>query len=344
MSYRDIILNNKQNNTSVPWWPLYAYHYTNVNNAVSILSSGILFSRSYAAKHNLLRTDSASRQVIDMTRTDTLSFVRFYFRPLTPTQYYNEGYKHPQLRYFGDTNANMPVPIFFVFNLEKLLLTPGVQFSDTSQAGSGAPTVSGEEAFSKLNFKKIYSDGPCDKETIKYRHAEILHPNAYAINDSLEAVLCRNAVEQITLLTLLRERSSKAFFQYKDKIKVCKTKMFENNGLFVTGCQYHNATIGISFSDTIAKAKYTADLKEKNGVVHLSPIQLTIILSWMNSRSPNLKTVSMKTDLDYEVPHKIVLEQLPRVTGARTLRIQVSFDDEIMCCMEQSLNDMELIK
>lgn len=344
MTYRDIILNNRTNNSPVSWWPRYAYHYTNVSNAISILTSGYLFSRSYAAKHNLIRTDSASRQVIDMTKTETLSFVRFYFRPLTPTQYYNEGYKHPLLRYYKDTKANMPVPVFFVFNLEKLLMTPGVQFSDTSQAGGGAPMSSGLEAFSQLDFKKIYSDGPCDRDTIKYRHAEILHPNAYAINDSLEAVLCRNAVEQTTLLTLLREKSAKAFYEYKDKIKVCKAKMFENNGLFVTGCQYHNSTIGISFSETNAKANYTAHQKERNEVDHLSPIQLTIVLTWKNTRSPNLKTISMKTDLDYESPQKIVLEQLPRVSGAKTIRIQVSFDDEIMCCMEQSLTDMELIR
>ena len=68
-----------------------------------------------------MRNDNASRQVIDMTNSGVVSKVRFYFRPLTPTQHYNEGYKHPALRYDQDENANVPVPIFLLFDLEKLL-------------------------------------------------------------------------------------------------------------------------------------------------------------------------------------------------------------------------------
>ena len=112
MEYIDIIRDNSEKRSPVSWWPKFAFHYTDVTNAVSILSSGFLYSRADATHLRVMENDNASRQVIDMTDSAVVSKVRFYFRPLTPTQYYNEGYKHPALRYDGDENANVPVPIF----------------------------------------------------------------------------------------------------------------------------------------------------------------------------------------------------------------------------------------
>ena len=45
--YADIIKNNSLH-MPIHWWPLFAYHYTNIENAVSILSMGRLFSRMRA--------------------------------------------------------------------------------------------------------------------------------------------------------------------------------------------------------------------------------------------------------------------------------------------------------
>lgn len=121
------------------WWARYAYHYTDLINAISILTSGHLYSRIQADGKGLMRNDNASRQVIDMTSSRATSYVRFYFRPLTPTQYHNEGYKHPAIRYCGDENANVPVPIFFLFDLEMLLSRQETCFSALTQAGHGNP-------------------------------------------------------------------------------------------------------------------------------------------------------------------------------------------------------------
>ena len=179
--------------------------------------------------------DNASRQVIDMTNISVLSNVRFYFRPLTPTQYFNEGYKHPALRYDNDSKANVPVPIFFLFDLAKLLSFKGVKFSERRQAGRGADLCEGVEEFSKFDFKKIYSKGFDNFEENKpYRHAEILHPDSMNIDICLDTILCRNSVERMTLLNLLRSKNRAQYFKYKDKIKICKLDMFEHNGLYVT--------------------------------------------------------------------------------------------------------------
>lgn len=92
MTYRDVIDRNCQEHSPVKWWPKYAYHYTDIANAVSILYSGCIYSRVHAKELGIMQNDNASKQVIDMTDHATKSSVRFYFRPLTPTQYYNEGY------------------------------------------------------------------------------------------------------------------------------------------------------------------------------------------------------------------------------------------------------------
>jgi RNA:NAD 2'-phosphotransferase (TPT1/KptA family) len=69
MSYKEIILNNEKF-APVRWWPHYAYHYTDIRNAVSILESGMLYSRMQAEELHVMQNDNASRQVIDMTEHD----------------------------------------------------------------------------------------------------------------------------------------------------------------------------------------------------------------------------------------------------------------------------------
>ena len=85
MNYKDIIKENCTSRSDVHWWPQFAFHYTDVKNAVSILSSGRLYSRTNAEKLGIMKNENASRQVIDMTKTAVAAYVRFYFRPLTPS-------------------------------------------------------------------------------------------------------------------------------------------------------------------------------------------------------------------------------------------------------------------
>ena len=55
MSYRDTISDNCKNHSAVNWWPRFAYHYTDITNAVSILSSGFIFSRLDAQKSGVMK-------------------------------------------------------------------------------------------------------------------------------------------------------------------------------------------------------------------------------------------------------------------------------------------------
>ena len=191
-TYAEVIKHNCDSISPVLWWPKFAYHFTDVTHAASILSSGLLYSRNKATALGMMENENASRQIIDITNPDVKTNARLYFRPETPTQFYNEGFKHKGLRY---DDANIPVPIFLLFDLERLLSTPGVQFSEKTQAGQGSQKMSGIEAFKELNFKKIYSSGPfSDLDTTSYRQAEILYPDMLPIDDFIQVVLCRNSI------------------------------------------------------------------------------------------------------------------------------------------------------
>jgi len=84
MSFSEIIKKDYES-FPVKWWTKFAFHYTDISNALSVLQAGKLYSRLYAQEEHLMKNDNASYQVIDITASNAQSYVRFYFRPLTPT-------------------------------------------------------------------------------------------------------------------------------------------------------------------------------------------------------------------------------------------------------------------
>ena len=340
MTYHDIIENNKKI-SDVYWWPNFAFHSTDVSNAVNILKTGKLYSRIKAEENHLMVNENASRQVIDMTTQQAKSYVRFYFRPLTPTHYYNEGYKHHQIRYDGAKTANMPVPIFFAFNLEKLMQTEKVYFSNFSQAGLGSVKYAGIEKFRQLEFDKIYKSGPAEDELMKYRHAELLYPDEYEIRHSLEAILCRNDVEKETLLRLLYEADQKAYQTYKNRVKICKPDMFEKNGLFIDDIIFQENSINIKFADTSYKRSYERKMMQRNGVDELEDVMVAIELCWKNSRE-TIYTKSFEILLNYTEP-KHLLIKTPTVPRAKSIFIKVLIEGKIIAYVGDSLGSSEII-
>lgn len=341
MTFADIIQNNycKQ---PVAWWTRFAFHYTDVQNAVGILSSGKLYSRSRANACGVMKNDNASAQVIDMTNSDIYTYVRFYFRPMTPTQYYNEGYKHFRLRYENDINANVSVPIFFAFDLNKLLQNKHTLFSNKGQAGSGSPMYGGEERFSQLEFDKIYSVGSADNETIKYRHAELLYPYEYDIDDSLEAILCRNEIERSTLLTLLLKTNRKAFYKYQQKIRVCKRDMFEKNGLFLQDIYLDDNDLKIVFAETYAKDKYIRKHLTVEEFDSLAPISLLINISWCNAQS-SVYSTSLEIPVDYRNAKPIQICNLPVNKKASIMEVELKLDGSLIGKVRFPLKCTEIV-
>lgn len=151
----------------------------------------------------------------------------------------------------------MPVPIFFIFKLDSLLTYSGVEFSEMAQSGGGAPLYSSAEDFAGFDFPKIYGTGyladPSQEK--KYRHAEILCPDFYPIDNSIAYICCRNDVERQTLLNLI---SRESFLKYNNIIRSAnKTdSVFEKNGLFIENCLFDNGWIIITFNNSFTKKSY----------------------------------------------------------------------------------------
>ncbi len=339
MDFRDVIERNAQLNIPVRWWTRYAFHYTDIRNAVSILASGQLYSRTEANERHVMSNDNASRQVIDMTGSATTSLVRFYFRPLTPTQYYNEGYKHPALRYHGDQCANVPVPVFLVFDLEKLLSLPGVEFSEKSLAGHGDRLLAGAEAFDKLNFERIYGNGRMQDSATdtKYRQAEIVHPSPFNIASCLKYILCRNMLERTTLLNMLMRKNPQIFAQYQNIVKCPKREVFQQNGLYLQSCSIHENVAEIAFSYTGEAAKFTATMKQKYNVAQLPPIPARICVQWFSGDSL-VHVASAAFEVDFEDPQDKTFT-LPSIAADR-VSISVFFESNQMCLVEHPIHNI----
>lgn len=345
MDYGEIIQQNIKHHARPSWWCKYAFHFTDVSNAASILRSGRLYSRRQALNHNVMMNDNASRQVIDITDSEVISNVRFYFRPQTPTQYYNEGYKHPLLRFHGDPNANVPVPVFFLFDLEKLLTHPDVEFSEVSQAGHRATTCKGIEAFSRFNFNYIY-DNTYDNFSItkNYRQAEILIPNHIDINNYLSYVLCRNSIEQTTLLNLLRSGSADALEQYKNFIRVCKADVFYDNGIYVNSCECNNDSVYVTLSDSYESYQYNRREMLKQGLTELRLVEASICIEWLDDGDCMLKQARAAIQVDIQKTKELHLRSLPVIPGATKLGIRVFFEKKLMCYVIRSLMPSELLE
>ncbi len=142
-------------------WSGYIYHFTHLENAVYIINSKKIKSRLSADFK-----DSAGSSFINTTVENIKKYARFYFRPLTPTQYYNEGLGRRTKN--GDL-PQCPVPIFFRFNIKEVL----EKYEDKCYVSNGnlrhyPKTTFGNryDFLRQFNYRNVYSRfGTCDTQT-----------------------------------------------------------------------------------------------------------------------------------------------------------------------------------
>jgi hypothetical protein len=106
----------------------YIYHFTHLFNAVDVIKDRKILSRN---KANGKFANAAGNLV---ARRDTAhDYARFYFRPQTPTQFYNEclGWDGSLITSFGKSYYGQarslglpkcPIPVFFKFDLKEVLM------------------------------------------------------------------------------------------------------------------------------------------------------------------------------------------------------------------------------
>lgn len=200
-------------------WFKYCYHFSHVENIVSILNDGRLLSRNQAIREGKMKTDNASRKVIEQTKPEYKDYVRFYFRPKSPTQYHNEGFKTKEQLEISELGAQCAVPVFLLLDIRKLLSHPACLFTETSLAASGPVSLySTPEEFNQLPFDKIYHDKALSTDEkrliIGHRHAEIIIANSVSLDDYLKKIVVRTPAEKETLLALMSEELRDKYENY----------------------------------------------------------------------------------------------------------------------------------
>lgn len=230
------------------WWPRFAYHFTDVSNARSILEHGALLSRNDAVSAGLMAHDNAHQGVITQSEASH-GFVRLYFRPLTPTQYRNEGIK--PAAHCGD--GHCPVPAFFLFHLDKVLRREGTRFWHGGLNKTIAPqTFTRPRDLRTLPAEEIYSSGAYDPQAQWYikdrRHAEIVTVDPLPLEPYLFGILFRSAAEMETLLDVLTPGARQRYVSW--------FRTFSKGGLFYRRWPYVES---VELAETVLSFKFSTD-------------------------------------------------------------------------------------
>lgn len=216
------------------FWASWLFRSDHVENTAAILISGRLLSRAAAERDNLIRVDSGSQQYVSQLSGQHRKLVRLYFRPRTPTQYQNEGFRPKgQIK----LDAHMPVPVYLLFAI-RLLAEEGMLF--TKGRLTGETSVGGTAEFLKsIKFADVYHDGSVGRlgesnqrpRILNARHSEVVVEDELSL-DTLTHVVCRSAAERETLLNLITAEVRDRWLR-KIHVDEGHRRMFEKRGTFV---------------------------------------------------------------------------------------------------------------
>lgn len=205
-------------------WPSCLFHHAPFENAVSILSTGMLRSRNDPANP---RPRDVAAQGVNQARIHAHDRVRLYFRPKTPTQYHIEGIRKPGECKFGEA-AHAPVLVMLVLDARWILTLPDIQFCDRNmQRGTAVPGDS-EQYFAAIPFEHVFHEGPTggDEMISAHRCAEVLTSSPLPLDHCIRAIYFRSEPERDTVLHALglhRKRWLQRCF-VSDALKVFEKK------------------------------------------------------------------------------------------------------------------------
>lgn len=229
-------------------FPRFVYHFTDINNAISILKKGSIYSRNSANKNSIMVVDNASKAVIDHTNEDRKDYVRFYFRPKTPTQYINEGVKALN-QINTNLNAHCPVPVFFLFDSLEMLSLENSYFTYGNFANHDTSMYNDPNSFRDMPFNYVFHEGGYDPQSVPqikfHRHAELIVPNKCDLT-YLKHIVCRSKAERETFLNLLDDSLRE---QYKDIISLdAKSWFYNSTWTFVENVNLTRDKITLNFN------------------------------------------------------------------------------------------------
>lgn len=205
-------------------WKGHIYHFSHIDNAVQIIREKKIKSRQTA---NQL-SDSAGNVVY--SRTDAHPYARFYFRPHTQTQFYNEfqgidndmGYKDKfgawhswyDVEYRLLDYPKCPTPIYFEFSLQEVLFAMFEKCNISTGNMQRTKTKFGKiEALLHLfNFQDLFINPGMDSE--EWRKFREYAQQEFMIEKELDfsslthfKIVCANENDRSLLIKLLGEDS-----------------------------------------------------------------------------------------------------------------------------------------
>jgi len=210
-------------------WKGSIYHFSHIDNAVEIIKNRKIQSRNKAK----IQGDAAGNVV--HLRRDAHDYARFYFRPHTPTQFYNEflgknttdGYDsknygwvswYEKARSLGYPKC--PIPIFFRFSLKEVLFKNEMQCCiSNGNMQTGSTQFGGiEKMINKFGFEDLYYTPQkyATKEDYNryrnYAQQEFLVKSELSFNDFSDfEIVCPSETDRTLLMNLLGEEHKNIF-------------------------------------------------------------------------------------------------------------------------------------
>lgn len=341
--YKDIVL--AQSRTlprSINWWPSYLYHFTDINHAVSIIEKGWIYGRKTAKQAHLTKTDAASQNVLDVTSETVKQCGRLYMRPLTPTQFYSEGYKPKSVRHESYKDANCPVPVFFLFDTVKTLEYPEIFFVEKGAAGYNTEMwKSGADAFSKLKFDLIFHNAPTrNPEILKQRRTEVLREGGIPLNGLLRRIVCRTPAEMQTLLALIQSRCPQQYDVYKSIITYASAdtapNMFMLHGIYVKTVCATSEKVLLHFNEP--RLRYDFRSNRKNSV----EIPCYITIYWKGDTGEIIFKSDSQSVIDYKRHAGLNLRYTPYSTHFR-LELRVDEEQHLLFCGDFNIEEHDIL-
>ena len=197
---------------------------------VNVVKSGELLSRAQAKQSGNLRVDIAAPDIIDHTDAEWQDYVRLYFRPRTPTQYLNEGFRPVSRLQLG---AHCPVPVYLLFDAYQVLSRQDSLFTE----GNLAARRTAYASYRRFEQDAVRADLPRHwlepQEGAEDRvPSECGSPHSQRLDlRNVRHVLCRSQAEYETLLNLLPLPARK---RWADKVGVVpRLNLFHGKWSFV---------------------------------------------------------------------------------------------------------------
>jgi len=294
-------------------WKGRIYHFSHIDNAIQIIREKKIKSRKTA---NQL-SDSAGDVV--NSRTDVHAFARFYYRPHTQTQFYNEflgidvtngfekkGFWHSwyDTEYRSLNFPKCPKPIYFEFSLQEILFT----FYDKCKISNGnlqrlkSNFGKIEEMVSNFNYQDLFINPGMDSEEWKkfgkFAQQEFLIENELDFSSlNYFKIICATNADRSLLINLLGE----------DSIDII-------NNLFVDESYYRNENPHIYHSVENDRIKIsTTKLAEGYFILLCNNVQLLEIIEGDILKTENDKitfksNIEITSTLNFEITIKYIDE------------------------------------